>query len=160
MLYRRSTKLALETVLLLAAQPQGTCLRVRELAAQLDVPATYLAKIVQNLTRVGLLHAVRGPRGGVRLADSSQRMCLWEVLSALEPASELERCLLRLDECSDAQPCPLHEAWAPIRNQIVALLESQNLMEFASEARQKGTLVRLPAPAADSKGSAHWGRAR
>lgn len=140
MLQRRAAQLALEASLLLALEPGGTCRRVREVAAQLGVPATYLAKILQSLTRVGLLRTVRGPGGGVQLARAAREICLWDVVSAVEPIEEFNRCLLRLSRCSDLHPCPLHEAWVPIRNQILTLLQTKTLWEIATEAQRRGAL--------------------
>ncbi|MBI4461526.1 MAG: Rrf2 family transcriptional regulator [Acidobacteria bacterium] len=137
MLYRRSAQLALQASLLLALHPDGTSRRVREIAAELGVPATYLAKVLQCLTRAGLLRAVRGPGGGVRLARSAREICLWDVLSALEPVSEFERCFLGLGQCSDQHPCPLHESWGPIRSEILAMLQTQSLLDFAQQTQKK-----------------------
>lgn len=140
MLFRRSVQLALQATLLLALEPEGTSRRVREIAAQLGVPAPYLAKVLQTLTRVGLLRAVRGPGGGMRLARSPRDICLWDVVAAVEPVGEFEQCFLGLSQCNDLSPCPLHEAWVPIRAQLLTMLRGKSLGEFAAEAREKQLL--------------------
>lgn len=141
MLYRHSSQLALQAALLLAAEDSGKPRRVRDLAAALNVPATYLAKVLQGLIRVGLLRTVRGPGGGVRLARPAREIRLWDVLEAVEPAGELEGCCLGLKECSDRSPCPLHDAWARIRSQILAMLQSRSLWDFATGARGRGLMT-------------------
>lgn len=151
MVYRRSAQVAMEVVLLLASEEEGTSRRVRDLAAELGVPATYVAKIVQALTRVGLLRALRGPRGGVQLARSPDEMHLWDVLSAVEPVGEFERCFLRLDGCDDLHPCPVHDDWAPIRTQILAMLQKRSMREIASEAQRSGALCWQARGRADSR---------
>lgn len=140
MVYRRSAQVAIEVVLLLASEEEGASRRVRDLAAVLGVPATYVAKIVQALTRVGLLYALRGPRGGVQLARSPDEVHLWDVLSAVEPVGEFERCFLRLDRCDDLHPCPVHDDWAPIRSQILGMLQKRSVREIAREAERSGAL--------------------
>ena len=144
MIHRRSAQLALQASLLLALEPEGAPRRVSEIADELGVPRTYLAKVLQGLTRVGLLHAVRGPGGGVCLARPPREIHLWDVLSALEPAREFEDCFLGLGQCNDLQPCPLHDAWGPIRADILAMLQTKSLWEFASEAREKQVLTGRP----------------
>lgn len=133
MLNRRSAQVAVQAAIFLAMEPEGSSRRVRELAAAIDVPATYLTKVLQSLTRAGLLRAVRGPGGGVQLARSPREMSLWDVVSAVEPVGEFERCFLGLGRCNDANPCKLHQVWEPIRNQILEMLKSQTLWEFACE---------------------------
>ena len=140
MLQRRSAQLALQTTLLLAMEPEGATRRVRDLAGELGVTAAYLSKVLQGLTRVGLVRAVRGPGGGVQLAQLPQNVSLWDVLSAVEPAGSLERCFLGLPECSDSRPCALHETWAPLRNHILEIFRTRTLWELAREARRKSLL--------------------
>lgn len=142
MLYHRSAQLALQAALWLALKPEGTSYRVREIAAGLGVPATYLAKVLQSLTRSGLLRGVRGPGGGVQLARPAREMRLWDVLMTLEPVSEFERCFLGQGQCNDLHPCPLHEAWGPIRSQILEMLQGKSLWEYASEGKTLGLRVR------------------
>ncbi len=144
MIYRRSGQLALQASLLLALEPAGTPRRVSEIADELGVPRTYLAKVLQGLTRVGLLRAVRGPGGGVCLARSPREIHLWDVLSAIEPARELEQCFLGLGQCNEVQPCPLHDAWGPIRTHILEMLQTKSLWQFASEAHEKHLLGGRP----------------
>lgn len=152
MLYRRSAQLAVQASILLALQPEGQSCPVRELAAALSVPATYLTKVLQLLTHAGLLRANRGPNGGVHLALSPKELSLWDVLSAVEPAGEFERCLLGIGRCNDSNPCALHESWAPVRAQIVQMLRDRTLWEFACQARDKGVLQMAPVRAAQHGG--------
>lgn len=150
MLYRRSAQVAVQAAIFLALEPEGSSRRVRELAAAIGVPATYLTKVLQGLTRAGLLRAVRGPGGGVQLARSARDMNLWDVLSAMEPVGEFQRCLLGLGRCSDASPCAIHGNWAPIRNRILEMLQSQSLWEFASKAASKGATGEEAPPSSGS----------
>ncbi len=138
MFYRRSGQLALQTALLLALEPPGRLRPIRELAETLGVATAYLTKIVQSLTRVGLVRSARGPAGGIQLARPAEEIFPWDVLFAVEPAAEFTRCLLGTGQCNDAAPCPLHEAWAPARNRIRDLLQSKDLRQFATEASQNG----------------------
>lgn len=137
-LYRRSAQLALQAMLVLASTPGETRRPVRELAAKLGVPATYLSKIVQELSRAGLLQTMRGPKGGIQLVRPPEEISPWEVLSAVEPVGGFTQCLLAARPCSESAPCPLHAAWAPVRRQIQETLQSRNLREFAAEAFQGG----------------------
>lgn len=138
MLYRRSTQLALQTTLLLAREPEGAVRRVCDLATELGVTSAYLTKVLQSLSRTGLVQSLRGPGGGVQLTQLPEDISLWDVLSAVEPVDSMERCFLGLGRCSDSRPCPLHEAWAPLRNCILRTLQTRTLGEFAREADRKG----------------------
>jgi len=144
MLYRRSGQLALQATLLLALEPHGGPRRIRELARDLGVAATYLTKVLQNLTRVGLVRAYRGPGGGIQLARPAHEIYPWDVLSAVEPVAEFTRCLLGVRQCSEVTPCPLHSVWAPARARIRQILQTKSLSEFAAEAQGGGLPFWIP----------------
>lgn len=136
--YRRPTQLALRAALLLALRPSGSAFRVRELAKAMNAPATYLAKVLQTLIHAGLVQSVRGPGGGVRLARPAQDIHLWDILSVMEPVEEYEGCILGLEHCNDLTPCPLHQQWCSIRQQLIESLQSVHLEQFAQAAVKKG----------------------
>lgn len=138
MFFGRAAQVALEVSLLLALEPDGTPRRVRDLAEELGVAATYLAKILQELARAGLLRGVRGPGGGIRLAMPAEEIHQWDVLRAVQPVSRFEQCMLGWERCHDAEPCALHETWAPIRARIVEMLQTTSLWELACKAERKG----------------------
>lgn len=135
MLHRRPSQLALQATLLLATEPTHGWRRVRDLARALGVSTPYLTKVLQGLTHVGLLRAVRGYGHGVRLARPPREICLWDVVLPFEPAEEFQRCLLGLNRCSDVSPCPLHAYWAPVRAQILQMLQTKSVEKLAAEAR-------------------------
>lgn len=151
MQFRRGSQVALQASLLLALQPQGSVRRVRDLAEEVGVGATYLVKILQNLSRVGLLRGARGPGGGVQLARPAKEISPWEILAAVEPEGELEQCVLGLDPCDSFTPCPLHDAWKPIRSQILAMLRDRSLQDIAVDAHEKGILRSDMTPEKDGK---------
>lgn len=136
MLFHRAGQVAMQAALLLAMEAPSTPRRTRELGPQLGVPATYLAKILQQLVRTGVLHSVRGPAGGFQLARPAREMCLWHVLASVEPVGQLESCLLGLGTCTEEATCPLHNDWVQIRNRIVALLQKKTLADIVAEAKR------------------------
>ncbi|WP_111551690.1 Rrf2 family transcriptional regulator [Kitasatospora sp. SolWspMP-SS2h] len=62
------------------------------LAAMFELSPTYLNKVLQRLTRAGVLTSVSGPRGGVRLAREPERISLMDVVAAVEGPDPLFAC--------------------------------------------------------------------
>src|SRR4051812_41828323 len=69
---------------LLAMIPEGECMAGARLAEYHAVPAPYLAKHLQALTRAGLLESVPGPRGGYRLARPAGEITMLDVVQAID----------------------------------------------------------------------------
>ncbi|QKW23380.1 Rrf2 family transcriptional regulator [Kitasatospora sp. NA04385] len=62
------------------------------LAAMFELSPTYLNKVLQRLTRAGLLTSAPGPRGGVRLAREPERITVMDVVAAVEGPDPLFTC--------------------------------------------------------------------
>jgi Rrf2 family protein len=48
------------------------------------IPELFLLKVLKSLVQAGLLHSMRGPNGGYRLARKPKDISLLEVMEALE----------------------------------------------------------------------------
>jgi Rrf2 family protein len=77
---------------LLAALAPGQTLPAPKLAEYHEVPAAYLAKHLQVLSRAGIVESVPGPKGGYRLARSATEITLLDVVDAIEGNEPAFRC--------------------------------------------------------------------
>jgi Rrf2 family protein len=77
---------------LLAALDAGQTLPAPRLAEYHEVPAAYLAKHLQALSRAGLVESVPGPRGGYRLARPATKITVLDVVEAIEGNEPAFRC--------------------------------------------------------------------
>ena len=92
---------AAHTCALLALLPANAALSLETLAEFIGVPAPYLAKQMQMLSRAGLVEARRGVAGGYKLARLSETISLWDITAALEGTSSSFRCT----EVRQSGPC-------------------------------------------------------
>jgi len=72
-----------------------------------EVPVGYLAKIMQGLTKAGLVRSQRGLYGGFRLLTPGVDLTVFEVVQAVDPIIRITTCLLGL-EGHGSNLCPLH----------------------------------------------------
>lgn len=108
----QTVEYALRAVLHIAAD-HPRCVRVNEIADAVDVPRNYLAKILGNLARVGVLESARGPTGGFRLGRDPADVRLSEVVAVFESAMA-RQCLRGHGRCGSSPACTAHARWAPI----------------------------------------------
>ena len=78
-----------------------------ELADVTQVPPAYLAKIMLNLKRAGLVHSQRGPNGGFTLTRAPRQVPLLDVVNAVEPMQRFTECPLNI-RSHGGRLCPLH----------------------------------------------------
>lgn len=110
---------ALHATSVLATLPPGWTLPAGKLAELHDLPAPYLAKHLQALTRAGILEAVPGPKGGYRLARPAGELTMLDVVTAVEGSAPAFRCteIRQQGPCAVAREhyanrCAIHAAMA------------------------------------------------
>ncbi len=143
MLYTKSAEYAIQAMIYLAEKNSPKPVMISEIAAAYEIPQQFLAKIAQILVRHRLLIAIRGRNGGVKLGRSPKDIYIHQVVEAVDgPPPEQEQCIIGLDYCSDEQPCPLHNKWSVIREQIKEMLEAENLEHLAKRVIEKRLAMR------------------
>lgn len=106
MMISQTTEYALRAVVWLARRPdeqQGT----KKISDAIQVPSGYLSKVLQKLTRAGLLVSSPGRRGGFRLVRSPEDIRVLEVVNAVDPIQRIQSCPLGL-ETHGPNLCALH----------------------------------------------------
>jgi Rrf2 family protein len=83
---------AVHCAVLLAVVPDESALPASRLAEFHDLPAPYLAKALQALTRAGITESVPGRRGGFRLARRASEITLLDIVLAVDGDEPAFRC--------------------------------------------------------------------
>lgn len=96
--------------------------KARKIASSMRIPKKYVARILADLVRSGLIIAVAGPDGGYELARSPSKIRLLDVVEAAEGGLVLQKCLLRGIPCESRGTCAVHEDWAEAQEAMVRRL--------------------------------------
>lgn len=137
MIISRTSQYAIQALIYLATQPRGQPVLSREIAASLGVPAAYLAKILQDLSRGQILDSTRGRSGGFSLRSDAERTSLLDIVLLLEGMRVRRECLLGLKQCGDETACPVHRKWKRVKHEMLAYLGGLTLGHLA-DAVQRG----------------------
>ena len=107
---------------------------IRLIAEQLHVPFHFLVKILNKLTRGGMLESTRGAGGGVRLVRPACSISMAEVLTLLGDDNQLQGCVMGAGGFCAENPCPLHQEWAIEAGRIKTLFAETRLDMLADRA--------------------------
>ncbi|MEZ6125251.1 MAG: Rrf2 family transcriptional regulator [Planctomycetaceae bacterium] len=102
----QTAEYALRAIVFLAdqdGQPQTTA----KISEGTQIPAGYLAKVMQVLNRGGIVNAQRGLYGGFTLIKPSADLTVLEVINAVEPIQRYYECPLKIPH-HGPELCPLH----------------------------------------------------
>ena len=127
----RKGEYAIRGIVYLAAQPEDKVCLLSDIAAAVDVPPTFLAKIFQQFSKIGLVKSYRGTGGGFVLGRSSEKITLLEVVEAVEGPIIPNRCVINSGECSRDVFCNVHPVWKRVQFQVCDVLERVTLKELS-----------------------------
>lgn len=103
----QTTEYALRAIVDLAYN-HGEARTTQEIAEATKVPSGYLAKILKDLSRTGLIRSQRGPNGGFTLDYDPNNVTVYDVMAAVDPPKRITKCPLDL-KAHRANLCPLHQ---------------------------------------------------
>jgi len=133
----RAADYAIRVMIHMAGLSAGTTVRLRTLATAVAVPESFLAKVLQTLTRAGLVTSRRGPDGGFELVPSSMQATLLDVMDAIEGPIQLNCCLGEDGACEQKDWCPAHSVWAEAQIAMLSVLSRDTLGELALKGIRK-----------------------
>ena len=112
---------------------EGRRVGVNEISEEIDSPIAFTAKILQQLTRNNIIHSVKGPNGGFEIDPEDMNSAkLSMIVKAIDGDKIYTGCGLGLKECNAQKPCPLHDKFLDLRNNLSTMLTSTSLYELAT----------------------------
>lgn len=110
----RQTDYAIRCVLYLAEHPDEVKV-VDEIAKAKSVPKVFLAKILQKLSKAGIVRSYRGVKGGFELARRPKQISLLDIIEAIEGPVAMNICAIDRRLCNMSNSCSVHPVWVKLR---------------------------------------------
>ena len=106
---------------------------LKDIAKEIDSPVAFTAKILQQLVRNHVMSSVMGPTGGFQIEKGKiDEIKLSQIVDAIDGDAIYKGCGLGLKECNAAKPCPVHDKFAKVRDELKNMLENTSLYELAT----------------------------
>ena len=126
----RQADYAVRAVLYLAKIGPDKRAATSQIAQEQQIPPSFLAKIVSQLSVAGLLQTSRGARGGVSLARSPEQISLLEVVEAIDGPILLNECVSGIGTCTFNDECPMQTIWCEAQADLVRRLRDTTFDRF------------------------------
>ena len=117
----------------LAEHPETPALSAKDVADAYGIPAQLLAKILQRLTKTGLLKSSAGMNGGYALARDPRQISAFEVIHAIDGPLFLTSCTKGTKSCDLAPGCTIKEPLARVNETIIGVLKSISIHDLAEQ---------------------------
>ena len=122
---------------------QNNRVGLRDIAEKIDSPEAFTAKILQILSKNNIIHSIKGVGGGFEIPkEKMSQIKLSQIVTALDGDRVFTGCGLGLNQCSEDHPCPVHDKFKSIRNELAFMLENTNLEELAIGIKSGDTFLR------------------
>lgn len=111
---------------------------IREMSDELNISFHFLTKILQKLTAEGILQSHKGPKGGVLLGRPADMITVLDVVVAIDGEKVFNECVLGLPGCGSERPCPLHNNWVTVREDLREMFSAKTLAATSDDIRELG----------------------
>ncbi len=131
------------TTLLAMESDRGVRMGLQEIADRTGSPKAFTAKVLQQLVHAGILDSVKGPNGGFDLPPAkAMRIKLADVVEAIDGDNVYRGCGMGLTTCNDCQPCPLHDQFQKVRDDLRQMLETTDIHGLSLGLREGLTYLK------------------
>ncbi len=127
----RETDYAIRCVLYLSGK-RGIVTMVEEVSKEMCIPRSFLAKILQKLTKAGIVKSYRGVKGGFELTRHPGKISLLEVIEATQGPVAMNVCALDERLCDFSGSCTVHPVWIQVRHEVEKILKKKTFADLQS----------------------------
>ncbi len=120
--------IALHSVALLTTR-KGQLVSNRQIAKSLHISEAHLSKVLQRLSRTGIVKSVRGPKGGFFISKAAEEISLLEIYEIMEGPYEQVKCLYGIPVCT-GHNCMLEEIFTLANSTIRDYFAQKTMADF------------------------------
>lgn len=130
-MFSKTCEYAIRAMIFVAHKSKnGEKVGIKEIAKGIDSPEHFIAKILQDLGKKGLIQSLKGPNGGFYFEEESMNHSIADIVRAIDGDKLFAGCGLGLKECSSTKPCPIHHEFETVRTAMRKMLEGAKLTHF------------------------------
>jgi len=142
-MFSKTTEYALRATIYIAQKSTDEHkLSLKEIAENIDSPLSFTAKILQVLSKRGkIIKASRGANGGYYISKQAQQLPISKIIIAIGGDTVILNCVLGLPNCSDMQPCPLHQKYKSLKIQLFKMFEETTIESLVNDMNQRNLFL-------------------
>jgi Rrf2 family transcriptional regulator, iron-sulfur cluster assembly transcription factor len=116
---------------------------LKDVAEAIESPAAYTSKILQKLSRYNIINSDKGPTGGFSMdKDQLEKVTLSLIVHAIDGDNIYNGCGLGLEKCNDKVPCPIHDQFKIIRDDLKEMLETTTVQNLSKDLKRGLTYLK------------------
>ena len=142
-MFSKTCEYAIRALIFIAQKSKdGSRISIKDISSGIDSPEFFIAKILQDLSRKGFVQSAKGPNGGFYMDDANLEQSVADIVREIDGDKLFSGCGLGLKECSEDHPCPIHNDFKHIRQEIKTMLEESRIQLFVENLDLKLTFLK------------------
>lgn len=132
MFFHKNVTYGIKAVLYLSKLDDNTIRSSKDISQALHIPKEFTSKVLQSLTKSGIMNSRKGKGGGFRLAKDPTNIKIIDVIYELDKTADLNLCLFGFKECKLGVECPMHDSLSKVRNEFYNVIYNHSVKELLS----------------------------
>ena len=126
MILTNTTEYALRILAFMVKDPTRQY-SAKYLVSELKISDKYLRRIMTDLSKAGFIRSIQGRDGGYVFDKNLDEIYLKDIINVTEGLNKHFACVLGFEECSETNPCALHETFKDLRTDYMRIFATKNL---------------------------------
>lgn len=143
-MFSKACEYGIRAAIYIAGQSlQSRRVSLKDVAKAIESPEAYTSKILQQLVRNNLINSEKGPTGGFSMDKQGlEKVKLSSIVSAIDGDAVYNGCGLGLKQCNEKKPCPVHNQFKSIRENLKEMLETTTVTSLATDLEKGLTFLK------------------
>jgi Rrf2 family protein len=139
-MFSQKAEYALRAIVWLAEHIEEGPVSNQQIAEGTQVPATYLAKILQQLVRAELVTSRRGAGGGFELVANPAKLTVLDVVKSVDPIKRYADCPLKL-KGHEKKRCLMHASLDGALGKLEEALSGTTIANIVNDTSRPKPMV-------------------
>ncbi len=135
----RKVEYALIALRYMQRKRDRNCASAKEISDLYRIPLPLLSKILQKLSKVGIIQAIQGPHGGYSLNIVPEKLTMKELINILEGPVGIMDCSID-SECIQLKTCNIKNPINEVNNAIIGVLNNITLADISEQVNSSNQL--------------------
>lgn len=131
-MFSKACEYGIKATLYIASQTNSR-VSLLDIAKATNSPKAFTAKVLQQLVKNDIIQSVKGPAGGFEITGNLEKVKLKQIVNAIDGDNIYKGCALGLKTCNATKPCPMHDKFKAIRDELKVMLETTSLKELTTQ---------------------------
>ena len=142
-MFSKSCEYAIKAMIFVAQKSTNESrVSVKQIAEGTDSPEHFVAKIMQDLSRMKLIQSIKGPNGGFFMDEKNLQNSIANIVKTIDGDKLYINCVLGLKACSEKNPCPVHFEYKEIKKNFIKMIENNTIGDFKEKLDSKNFFLK------------------